>query len=82
MDDIMDRLMGIDKKNEIFNLWYEINFLRLVVNEILSLNPELHKNLNEESFQKCRKQAQDIVRVRFPGCNITFNPIESEEITS
>jgi hypothetical protein len=74
MDDIMDRmLLGFDKKNEIFNLWYEINFLRLVLNEILVLNPSLHENLKEESFTRAREMAREIVTKRFPHCKIKFN---------
>lgn len=73
MDDILDKLMGIDKKNEIFNLWYEVNFLRSVLNRILQLNPDLHENLREECFQKAREEAKEIVRKRFPHCKITFD---------
>jgi hypothetical protein len=81
MDDIMDRLIGVDKKNEIFNLWYEINFLRLVLNEILVLNPTLHENLTDEIITKAREQSREIVTKRFPHCKITFNeePIDESK---
>lgn len=78
MDDIFDKMMGFDKKNEIFNLWYEVNFLRLALNEVLKLNPSLHENLSEEIMDKCRKDAQDIVVKRFPNCNIKFNKTATE----
>ena len=73
MEDKMDMLFGVDKKNEIFNLWYEINFIRLVLNEILILKPYLKENLKEESFTRARAMAREIVTKRFPHFKINFN---------
>jgi hypothetical protein len=74
MDDIMDKMFfGFDKKNEIFNLWYEINFLRLILNKILALNPSLVEKFDEECILAAREQAREIVTKRFPHCKITFN---------
>ena len=72
MDDILDMLMGVDKKGEIFTLWYEITFLRMVVNKIMQLNPDLHKEMTEEVYESARNEAQDIVRGRFPNCKLDF----------
>lgn len=73
MDDMIDVLQGFDKKNEIFNLWYEVTFLRLVLNEIMVLNPKLHENLTDETIENARKMSREVVTKRFPHCKITFN---------
>lgn len=73
MDDILDMLMGVDKKKEIFDLWYEITFLRMVMNKILEFNPELHCKLDEEVYDEIRKRSQDIVKSRFPDVKIDFS---------
>lgn len=79
MDDIMDRvLFGFDKKNEIFNLWYEIHFLRIVVNRLLELNPTLHENFSQEDQNKAREMAQELVTKRFPNMKINFNKPEPD----
>lgn len=72
MDDILDLLMGVDKKNEIFNLWFEVNFLRHCFNSILTLNPEIHKDFDEKWIERCREMAAEEVRNRFPNCKIDF----------
>jgi hypothetical protein len=73
MDDILDAIMGIDKRKEIFTLWYEVTFLRVVVNKILSFNPHLHEKMTLEEYDLIRKEAQEIVKNRFPSCTIDFN---------
>lgn len=72
MDEIMDAMMGIDKNGEILNLWYEITFLRMVMNKILELNPKLYEKISEQDYVKARQQSQDIVKNRFPNCNVNF----------
>jgi hypothetical protein len=73
MDDILDMLMGVDKKGEIFTLWYEVTFLRMVLNNIFSFNPELHEKMTEDVYDQARKEAQEHVKSRFPSCNIDFS---------
>ena len=41
MDDIIDMLHGVDKKNEIFNLWYDVTCLRVVFSYILGHSKEM-----------------------------------------
>lgn len=79
MDDLLDRLMGVDKKNEIFNLWFELNFLRHCFNSILSLNPDIHKDFDEKWLERCRELAAEEVRNRFPHCVIDFLKPKSPE---
>lgn len=80
MEDILDRLIGVDKKNEIFNLWFEINFLRHCFNSILSLNPELQKDFDERWIERCREMASEEVKNRFPHCKIDFlKPLTADQ---
>lgn len=80
MDDLIDRLMGVDKKNEIFNLWFELNFLRHCFNAILTLNPEIHKDFDEKWIERCREMSSEEVLKRFPHCKIDFfKPGEKKE---
>ena len=67
MDNVIDAMMGLDKRKEIFNLWYEVTYLRLVVSQIIPT--EGASNLN---LEKIRKDAQEIVKKRFPEVGITF----------
>lgn len=67
MDNIVDAMMGLDKRKEIFNLWYEVTYLRLVVSQIIPTEGASHLNL-----EKIRKDAQEIVQKRFPEVGITF----------
>lgn len=80
MDDMMDFMMGVDKKNEIFNLWYEVTFLRLVVNHVLVSNPSLAECLSEEAMAACKFNAQQIVQERFPVIKIDFSEPSPEQI--
>lgn len=76
-NDILDMLNGMDKKNEIINLWYEINFVRHCLNKIINLNPELLKDFNQETLNQCREFAQEEVKLRFPDIKIEFKPNKS-----
>ena len=73
MDDIVDMLMEVDKRGEIFTLWYEVTFLRMVVNKILEFNPSLHEKMTEEAYDEARKLAQEHVKSRFPQYNLDFS---------
>lgn len=73
MDDIIDGLMGVDKRVEIFTLWYEITFLRMVLNKVLEFNTELHTKMTEEVYEEVRKRSKDIVKSRFPNIGIDFS---------
>jgi len=78
MSDIFDLLIGIDKRKEIFDLWYEVTYLRVLLSELLSHNPELFKNTSEEGFENCKLKAQEIVKARFPNAGITFDAKEPD----
>lgn len=80
MDDIMDMLSGVDKKNEIFNLWYEVTFVRLVLCFLVSKSQYLQSELTPEVLDMCRKQAQDVVKERFPLLTIDFSEQTPEQV--
>jgi hypothetical protein len=79
MDDIIDMLQGVDKKNEIFNLWYEITFLRLVFSYIVGKSTEMQNLLTKDVIEECRKQAQTVVQERFPSIKIDFSEPSPEQ---
>lgn len=80
MDDIMDMLSGVDKKNEIFNLWYEVTFVRLILSFLVSKSEYLQSELTKEVLDMCRKEAQDIVKERFPLLTIDFTEQTPEQV--
>ena len=73
MDDILDILQGVDKKNEIFNLWYEVTFLRLIVSHMVAQSLYLQEVMTPAVIDDCRKHAQKIVQDRFPAIKIDFS---------
>lgn len=66
----MSQMMGIDKNNEIFNLWYELTYLRMIVGIIAERSDTLP--ITKDEISKCRERAQELVRKRFPKCEIGF----------
>lgn len=76
INDMMKMMLGLDEKSEIFNLWYEITYLRMFLSHILSINPILVENIEDEVFDECRKDAQTFVKNRFPNFNIDFERSE------
>lgn len=78
--DIKEMLMGVDSTNEIFTLWYEITFIRAVLNEIMAKNPSLHINMTEEVYDKCRLFAQNVVKEKFPLAGLDFSEPSPEQI--
>jgi|GEM_PF-4151620 len=74
MDNIVDAMMGLDKRKEIFNLWYEVTYLRLVISQIIPTQEKADLN-----FEMLRKDAQEIVRKRFPEVEINFTDPKTKE---
>ena len=72
LEEILSQSMGIDKNKEIFNLWYEVVFLRNMLNLIISNNHEIGSCINQYSVDLARGSAQGEVMKRFPNCSITF----------
>lgn len=81
-ESIRNMMMGVDTASEIFTLWYEVTYLRLIVSVFLSKNSEDGKliPLNEEEFEYVRKEAQVMVQNRFPVCKLDFAQPSEEQI--
>lgn len=83
MDDFIKNIvMGIDTNNEIFTLWYEVTYLRMIISVLINKNIE-NKNiipLNDEEIENLRKEAQKLIQNRFPEYKIKFCKPE-EKIT-
>lgn len=80
MDEILDAMIGLDKKNEIFNLWYEVTFLRIVLNHIVASNTSLAECLSEGIMDGCKAAAQQVVKERFPLAQIDFSEPSPEQM--
>ncbi len=72
MDDILDTLLGFDKKKQIFDLWYEVTFLRMVVSHMVAQSLYLQEVMTPQVIEDCRKHAQEVVQKKFPHCKIDF----------
>ena len=76
MDDIRNMLLGVDTTNEIFNLWYEVTYLRILLGHVVA-NAE-GVSLNENILIGARIAAQSEVMRKFPMCTITFPDSENK----
>jgi len=67
-------MLGIDSASEIFTLWYEVTYLRMIVSIFIHKNTEKHSliPLTDEEFEYVRKEAQQLVQSRFPVCKLDF----------
>lgn len=79
IEDALSQMMGFDKNKEIFNLWYEVTYLRILLGYVVA-NAE-GVSLNENILTGARIAAQTEVTRRFPMCTITFPDSNSEEKT-
>ena len=70
--DVINGLIQLSNNKEIFNLWYEITFLRMYINHILTQNTDIASCVNENSIQNARLMAQIEVQSKFPGCEHLF----------
>jgi hypothetical protein len=80
MNDMIDKLLGIDQRNEIFNLWYEVTFLRLILDHLVQNNSNLRSNCTPQLIDTAKEEAQKIVQKRFPMIEIKFN-VKKQETT-
>lgn len=69
IDDALSQIMGIDKNHEIFNLWYEVTYLRILLGYVVA---QEGITLSENILQGARATAQSEVMRRFPMSTITF----------
>lgn len=73
---LMQHLHGIDHLKQIFDLWFELNYLRCVLNEITVENK---LTLNPKSLEKARDMAKMMMKERFPTVDLDYsNPKENK----
>ena len=82
MDDILDALLGFDKKKQIFDLWYEVTVLRMVVSHMVAQSLYLQEVMTPEVIEQCRKHAQEVVQKKFPLSKIDFSPAQQPDGTT
>lgn len=78
MDENTEKMLGMDKCNEIITLWYEINFLRCILNSIIKKNPDFSMGITQEVVDYCREESKRCVTERFPFFNVQFNSLARE----
>lgn len=79
LNEMTAQVLKLDTVKEIFDLWYELSYFKLVFQEMLNQNPELVKSYSPEMFDKCRMGAQEILRKKF-GIDLAYSkPGEKNE---
>jgi hypothetical protein len=73
LNDMMARLVGVDHTNEIFNIWYELTFLRVIYSKFLEQNPAFLEKMSPEILDQCRNESKRIVQMKFPKVPLQFN---------
>ena len=67
---LMQHIHGIDHLKEIFDLWYELSYIRFLLGEVLLTNPGVR--LLPESLEKARALAQDVLKEKFPTVDLDY----------
>jgi len=70
----------MNKRNEIFNIWYELTLLRLLMCHFFEQNMEISSSINESLVNELRKEAQQIVQDKFPAMKLDFSEISPEQL--
>ena len=74
-DTTIESLMGMNKTNEILNLWFELCFLRSMTNRHLTVlyqNSDYSKEFTKSIIDDCREEARKEVEKKFPKFTIDF----------
>ncbi len=72
LEEKVDFMLGLDHKKEIFDLWYEITYLRHIINIMLSLSPEICDKITPTNLKEARNLSKIEVMTKFNKFNITF----------
>jgi hypothetical protein len=65
-DELKARAIGVDQLKEIFDLWYEVTYLRYILTEIMQRNPKaIIDPIHEDVFDECRHKAQLFLKDKF-----------------
>lgn len=75
MNEVKAAVLGIDVPQEIFDLWYEITYLRSLFSIVLEKNPDISEAITKETFEQARKIAQVGLKKRFPNVDLEYKSI-------
>jgi hypothetical protein len=64
-EELKARVLNVDTVKEMFDLWYEVTFLRFLMTEIINHNESLGKFIKPETFEDCRRKAQVFLKDKF-----------------
>lgn len=73
MKDALEVFAGLDKTNEIFMIWYEVTYLRLVLGKLMNVGQH-PKEMVDSIIENSRTEAEEFVVKRFPSFKIKFSP--------
>lgn len=73
---LMQHIHGIDHLKQIFDLWFELTYLRCVFNELCMQN---QLTIDEKSILKAKEQAKVLMKEKFPTIDLEYtNPKETK----
>ncbi len=81
VQDAINGLIQLSNNKEIFNLWYEITFLRMLINHILTHNHSIAQCIDNDAIENARLMAQIEVQSKFPGSEHLFFNQKKQENT-
>lgn len=65
-NELKARVLNVDTVKEMFDLWYEVMFLKFIVSEAIGSNPKMVEAMNNpEVFDRCRVKAQTFLKDKF-----------------
>jgi hypothetical protein len=79
MNELNSIFLGIDPNKEIVNLWYEVTYLRHLLNYTITMSPDLFHMITPEIIQGAKDRAQEEMMLRFPRCDLTFGEKKLEK---
>jgi len=66
LNEIKAQVLNLDTCKEIFDIWYELYFLKSLMCEIINEDPKIAmKFFNSEIFDRCREKSQVFMKERF-----------------
>ena len=67
----VQRSMGFDAANEIFNLWLEVHYLQNLIAEMIKKH-----EITSEKYSEMISKAQEMTKKRFPMAKLSFEKRE------
>jgi hypothetical protein len=79
LNEIKAQVLNLDTCKEIFDLWYELSFLKFLLSETLNVDPLIAKKFSDPRiFDRAREKAQCFMKDKFK-IDLEFeNPKDSQ----